>query len=107
MTTDGKEDLLLNTRSFLSFQISQAISVNCRTQAFRRGGGGLRNGQPIIQDFRPSLSQAVDEVWTRQPRSRGRPDAPGEAAFKEKVTSCLRGGAAELASRLMWPSTFG
>jgi hypothetical protein len=27
MTTDGKEDLLLNTRSFLSFQISQAISV--------------------------------------------------------------------------------
>jgi hypothetical protein len=27
MTTEGKEDLLLKTRSFLSFQISQVISV--------------------------------------------------------------------------------
>ena len=27
MTTEGKEDLLLKTRSFLSFQISQRISM--------------------------------------------------------------------------------
>jgi hypothetical protein len=34
MTTDGREDLLLKTRSFLSFQISQAISVIAERRPF-------------------------------------------------------------------------
>jgi hypothetical protein len=34
MTTDGREDLLLKTRSFLSFQISQAMSVTAERKPF-------------------------------------------------------------------------
>jgi hypothetical protein len=78
-----------------------------RPQALWEGGGGLRKGQPIVQNFRPTLSKARDEVRARQPGGRGSPDAPGESALEEHVTCRLGGGTTELAGRVVRPTTFG